>query len=365
MKLIQFGAGNIGRSFVGQLFSKAGYEVVFIDIDNDIINALNQKRSYNVEIRDYKNHIISVNNVRGINVQDTVAVINEIKNADICATAVGPKILPKLYPILAQGIKYRYKSNKNSLDIILCENLRNAAHKTSTGLKALLPPDFPLDTYIGLVETSIGKMVPIIPMTLRANDPLTVYAEAYNTLILDKKGFINPVPDVHGLTPKDDMKAYVDRKSFIHNLGHASLAYFARLVAPEMIYTYEAIENPDLRHWVKQTMLESGRLLIKMYPGEFNEQNQEEHIEDLLNRFGNRALSDTIYRVGRDLNRKLSSEDRVAGPLLENQKNKLLCPWTALTMACGLYFHAVPQDENPLAGDFEITQRAKITGPES
>jgi len=28
---VQFGAGNIGRSFIGQLFSRAGYEVIFIE----------------------------------------------------------------------------------------------------------------------------------------------------------------------------------------------------------------------------------------------------------------------------------------------------------------------------------------------
>ena len=34
-KILIFGAGKIGRSFIGQLFSRAGYELVFIDANKD------------------------------------------------------------------------------------------------------------------------------------------------------------------------------------------------------------------------------------------------------------------------------------------------------------------------------------------
>ena len=42
---------------------------------------------------------------------------------------------------------------------------------------------------VGLIETSIGKMVPIMTTAEQMKDPLVVYAEPYNTLILDGKGF--------------------------------------------------------------------------------------------------------------------------------------------------------------------------------
>ena len=49
-KLLLFGAGKVGRSLIGQLFSSSGYEVVFVDVDDTLVKALNEKRSYFVEI---------------------------------------------------------------------------------------------------------------------------------------------------------------------------------------------------------------------------------------------------------------------------------------------------------------------------
>jgi mannitol-1-phosphate 5-dehydrogenase len=39
-KLVQWGAGNIGRSFVGQIFAKNGWEVTFVDVDAKLIQVL-------------------------------------------------------------------------------------------------------------------------------------------------------------------------------------------------------------------------------------------------------------------------------------------------------------------------------------
>jgi mannitol-1-phosphate 5-dehydrogenase len=363
-KILQFGAGNIGRSFIGQLFSKAGYEVVFADVDESLIRALNAKRAYTVEIRDRVNASIHIQNVRAIHCNDADAVVREMTEAEICATAVGPQVLPKLFPVMARGLSGRRSAGKGPLDFILCENLRDAARITREGLVKELSENFPLKTCAGLVETSIGKMVPIIPEKIRQADPLTVYAEAYNTLIVDRKGFLNGVPPVPGLSAKENMKAYVDRKSFIHNLGHAALAYFAHMVEPAMVYTYEAVRDPELRTWVKSAMQESGRLLILMYPGEFDAVAQEEHIDDLLQRFGNEALGDTIFRVGRDLGRKLSAGDRVVAPLLENEKRGLPAPYTMMALACGLFFLPQDQEGRIHEPDRAVVEGAKLSGPE-
>jgi len=340
---VQFGAGNIGRSFVGQLFSRAGYQVVFIDIDERIIAALNERGRYPVEVKDEVPETIWVENVRGVDARDVERCAEELARCELCATAIGPAALPKTFPTIARGLQSRMAAGRGPLDIIICENMRDAAAIVRAGLAEHLPNDFPVDEMVGLIETSIGKMVPIMPDEVRQRDPLVVYAEAYNTLICDGQAFKNPIPDVPGLAPKANMKAYVDRKLFIHNLGHALCAYLAHIWAPELVYTWQAIEHPRIGQTTREGMWESGQALIKAYPQEFDEADIGVHIDDLLRRFCNKALGDTIYRVGRDLPRKLSRDDRLVGALLFDIAHGVEAPVTALGVAAGMRFRATDE----------------------
>jgi len=343
-KLLQFGAGNIGRSFIGPLFAQAGYEVVFVDIDEALVQALNERRRYRVEIRDTPPATLWVENVRAVHGRDTERVVAELASADLAATAVGPAALPSLYGVIAAGLQRRRVQGRGPLDLILCENLRHAAALVRAGLQEHLPAGFPLDEMVGLVETSIGKMVPLMTAEQRAQDPLLVFAEAYNTLIVDRRGFRRGVPPVPGLEAKENMAAYVDRKLFIHNLGHAVAAYVGYLALPGAVYLWEAVEDPRVRAAAAAAMWESGQALIAAYPQEFNEANQRQHIDDLLRRFANRALGDTLYRVGRDLPRKLSPQDRLIGALRLQAQQGVDSPYTLLGTAAACLFRA--GDEN-------------------
>lgn len=339
--IVVFGAGKIGRSFVGQLFSRSGYEVVFVDVDRRIIDALNQRTKYEVVIKSSKDETIEVAHVRGVLATDAEAVKNALITCRLAATCVGKNALPKILPLIAQGIEKRFSEQPNCpLDIILAENVREACSLVKEGLRSYLPDNFPIDAYIGLVETSIGKMVPIMPAELEEKDPLLVYAEPYNNLILDKNGFKNPIPEVAGLSPKENIKAWVDRKAFIHNLGHAAAAYFGFYRYPAATYLHEVLNDPGVLSFVRQAMNQSAEALLAEYPGVFTENDLNVHIDDLLCRFQNTALGDTVFRVGSDLKRKLSSDDRVMGALHLARKHSL--PFNRLqeTLLYGLLFRA-------------------------
>jgi mannitol-1-phosphate 5-dehydrogenase len=193
--------------------------------------------------------------------------------------------------------------------------MRNADLFMAEELKKNLPKEYPFDLLVGLVETSIGKMVPIMTRKDMSEDPLQVFAEPYNTLIVAKKGFKNPVPDVLDLAPKENIKAWVDRKLFIHNLGHATAAYHGYRKFPDAVYMFEVLADPEIYDVTRQTMLQSAEILMELYPGEFTPQQLTGHIDNLLERFCNRALGDTIFRVGCDLYRKLGPEDRLVAPI--------------------------------------------------
>ena len=357
-KMIQYGAGNIGRSLVAQLFSRAGYEIVFIDVDKKIIDALNKERKYLIQVKDEKSEEIWVENVRGVDGQDRDAVVGEIADADIMATAVGANALAYIYETIAEGVKKRVKP----LNIIICENLRHMSRIFRENLLSYLPEGFPINDSVGLVETTIGKMVPIMPEEVKKRDPLLIWAEAYNTLYVAREGFIGEIPSIEDIVPLANFGAYVDQKLFVHNLGHAITAYFGYLVEPENIYIWNSINNESICGIVEAAMWESAHALIYEYPGEFDEQGQKNYIDDLIRRFGNSYLGDTVYRVGRDITRKLGFNERLIGAARLDLKHKITPRYTALGIAAAFMFRAVDEGGNMFEGDKKFSEELEQNG---
>ncbi len=343
--ILIFGAGKIGRSFIGQLFGLSGYNVVFSDVDTELVNLLNERNSYPVVIKSDREETITVPNVRAINGTDKQAVVQEVAEALIAAVSVGKNALWHIIPVIAEGLLKRYDANRNlPLNIIIAENMRSADEFIREELMKCLPIDYPFEKLVGLIETSIGKMVPIMTKKDLDKDPLAVFAEPYNSLILDGEAFVGETPDVKGLSPKKNMKAWVDRKAFIHNLGHATTAYYGNFKHPEAIYIYEVLQDPDIFEFSKKTMQQAAAVLLKVYPEDFSVEQLENHINDLLSRFVNKHLKDTVFRVGQDLLRKLGPDDRFMGIIRLAEEQGLDYDQILKAMAYGFRFKAV--DEN-------------------
>ena len=356
-KIVIFGAGKIGRSFIGQLFGVGGYKVVFVDLDPVIVARLNSKGSYQVIIKGEKDQEIIVRNVRAISSLDLQNVIEAVSTAGILAVSVGKNALEKVIPVIAAGLELRYSRNPGCpLDIIIAENMIEAGGFMQERLKKNLSLYYPFEKLVGLVETSIGKMVPIMTLTELEKDPLMVYAEPYNTLIVDGKGFKSPLPDIKGLAPKNNIKAWVDRKAFIHNLGHATASYYGFYKHPDAVYMYEILDDTEVFGFTRDVMLQSAAILHAAYADDFTTTELEEHIDDLLMRFRNKALKDTIYRVGHDLTRKLRSDDRFMGVVhlaihFGMQYDKIL-----KAMSYGFCFRAKSEDGNLFPSDFTFLE---------
>ena len=76
---------------------------------------------------------------------------------------------------------------------------------------------------------------------------------------------------------------------------------------------WEAAADPEVIGTCRAAMLESARALAAEHGADLAW--LEAHVEDLIARFGNRQLGDTLDRVGRDLDRKLAPNDRLVGAL--------------------------------------------------
>ena len=356
-KIVIFGAGRIGRSFIGQLFGCNGYKVVFIDINPEIVKILNKKGSYRIIIRGEKDEEIIVPGVQAINASDKKNVAKAVASAGILAISVGRNAVESIIPDLASGLELRYAQSPDiPLDIIIAENMRSAKDFLKEQLKKNLPLSYPFDNLVGLVETSIGKMVPIMTKEELGKDPLMIYAEPFNTLILDRKGFKSEIPHIKELAPKDNIKAWVDRKAIIHNLGHATAAYFGYYKHPETKYMYEILNDKEVFNFTREVMLQSADILYAAYPDEFTIPDLTKHVDNLLFRFKNKALRDTVFRVGQDLIRKLGPDDRFMGAIrlairLRMPYNKIL-----KALSYGFCFKAKNEAGQCSEPDIEFTE---------
>ncbi|MDD2361733.1 MAG: mannitol dehydrogenase [Oscillospiraceae bacterium] len=312
---LQYGAGNIGRGFLGQVFGQAGYKVEFVDVNTDIINAFNKDKKYPVNIVTRKNpHEIWIENVCCIDGMDEQAVAAAISRADIMAVSVGVNILKHIVPNLVNGFKMRWADNNmRPLDIIVAENLLHAdkmlrdliTKKLSQNEKILF------DQKIGLVESSIGRMVPVMTKDMSRGNILRICVENYCELPVDKDAFKGDIPQIKHLHPFSPFEFYIKRKLYIHNMGHALTAYLGFVYGYE--YVWQAVENPYIKLIVQRAMTEAAVSLSRMFSVPLD--GLLEHIYDLLLRFANRELGDTVSRVGRDVFRKLAPSDRFIGAI--------------------------------------------------
>ena len=313
---IIFGAGNIGRGFIGQLFSESGYLVNFVDVDQPLLTALNQRGRYTIRlVTNESSTDVSVGPVRGLFADDREVVAQAVAEAEIGATAVGAGVLNQVAPTVATGIARRAAQGLTApLNLIICENLKDAARLFREMVKAELPPIYHpyLAEQIGLVDSVIARMVPPLTPELRAQDPSLIVVEPYQELPVDAAGFIGPPPDIVGMMPVTPFTFYTERKLYMHNAGHAVLGYLG--YQRGYIYGYEALLDADIAVAVRGAMAESQQALEKKYG--LDSGTITPYLEDVFARFHNHALSDTVFRLGRDPIRKLAPNDRLVGAAL-------------------------------------------------
>ena len=338
MKAVMYGAGNIGRGFIGQTLSLSGYEVSFVDVNESVIAELNGKKCYPVNILlGNESREETVENVSGINGRDPVAVACAIAEADIMATAVGVNVLKFIAAPIAGGLKERWKRGNNTpFNIIICENLIGA----DAYLKGLIENELnedekeKLSSLVGFVEASIGRMVPVQTPEMQGDNPLRVCVEAYNKLPLDSKAVKGELPYIKNAVWHTPFEYYIERKLFIHNMGHAMCAYLGSMCGYE--YIWQAIDNPYIHLLVSKAMTQSALALSKKHGVAADE--IYDHVLDLLGRFANRQLGDTVKRVGNDIKRKLAKCDRLVGAYNMCKEEGLSCDYIKVGIAAAINF---------------------------
>ena len=217
-----YGAGSIGRGFLGQLFGMSGYETCFVEVDEKLVKHLNDEGCYRITVAAKDGHESQViDNVRAVNGRDSNVVTEEIASCGIMATAVGVNILPIIAKVIAKGIDLRSESNNGPLDIIVCENISDGGNY----LKGLVGEHIGnkefFDTQIGFVSASVGRMVPVST----ESDSSEIVVESYNELPVDADALKTDVSGIMNFIPVSPFAIEKYKKYFMHNMSHAIVAY--------------------------------------------------------------------------------------------------------------------------------------------
>lgn len=310
-KAVHFGAGNIGRGFIGLLLSQAGYHVSFVDVAAPLVDDINTLGKYNVQIFGEAEKTL-VENVSAINSNENLdALLDAIVEADIVTTAIGPNILKFIAPNIAKGLTKRVAVNKTPLNIIACENMVGGSTVLKNFVYENLADDVKpaVQKLIGFPDAAVDRIVPL----QKNYEKLLVKVEPYAEWDVDSKGVVGDLPAIKGMTLVDNLGAYIERKLFTVNTGHASIAYLAYQKGLPDISS--AMRDEDIVAAARAVWAETSSLLIDKYG--FDPFVHQKYVMTTETRFKNPEISDEVTRVARGPKRKLSAGDRLVSPAMQ------------------------------------------------
>lgn len=343
MKAVHFGAGNIGRGFVGLLLHEAGYELVFSDVSATLVDAINASTSYTVHEVGTGGVDRVVTGFRAINsAEHPDEVIDEIAGANVVTTAVGPTVLKFVAPVILAGLALRDPSSP-PLQIMACENAINATDALRDLIREQAGEAWDaVASRAVFANTAVDRIVP----APQDNPGVDVTVEPFYEWAIERPPFGDDPPQIPGAHFVHDLTPYIERKLFTVNTGHATTAYYGAQAGVERIS--DALAIPDIAARVSATLEETSALLVAKH--ELDPGGLADYRARILDRFRNPALPDTVGRVGRQPLRKLSRHERFVGPAAEAAERGL--PTSALVAAMGAAL-AFDDAEDPQSVDLQ------------
>ncbi len=353
MRAAHFGAGNIGRGFVGLLLHEGGYELTFADVAAPLVDAINAVSSYTVHEVGEGGVDKVVTGFHALNsATQAPALIEEIAGADVVTTAVGPTILRFIAPPLIAALALRDPSSP-PLQIMACENAINATDLLRDEMRAEAGDAWDaLAARAVFANTAVDRIVPGQP----EGAGVDVTVEPFFEWAIERTPFGDDPPRIPGAHFVDDLAPYIERKLFTVNTGHATTAYHGAQAGIARIS--DALADDANAARVAATLEETSALLAAKHGLDVGE--LAAYRATILNRFRNPALPDTVWRVGRQPLRKLSRHERFVGPAAEAAERGLSVDALVGAMAAALAFDD-PEDQQSV----ELQRRIREEDAES
>lgn len=310
---VVFGAGRIARGFVGHLLGLDGYRTTFVDVDPELVSALNDAGRYTVHIMGAPERSSVVEDVSAL-LPDSPDLAERLTNAEVVFVSVGGANLASVAKSLASGLLRRLDTTNDKLNIIVCENWPAAGRTLRDALAASwadLGREFPVDR-VGVAESTIMRSAVDASPEQLAADPLAKQSQDYWSLPVDEAALVTELRGPRHVEPVAGFANALQRKLFTYNGANAIISYLGMVAGHELLS--EAANDPDIAEVARAFHHEIGAAMVRTFG--FDQIDQDEYAARALAKFQDRSIVDPLRRQVRDPMRKLSHDDRLVGAAL-------------------------------------------------
>jgi mannitol-1-phosphate 5-dehydrogenase len=345
-EILIWGAGKIGRGFIADLFYKAGYHLIFVDVDKELINNLKSKGKYtiiNLPGIEEKEEII-IKNYEALHADDDREKIAEkLMECSLMSISVYPASFEQTAKKIAYIIEQRaLRSVDSPLDIIVCANIFNPSAKIRELLESFLSETGKQYLYerVGLIDSLVMRMGVEPTLEMKQKDPLVVLTNGYPELTIARGDFKGKPPEFKGIVLTDNIASEEIRKMYTYNMIHAVYSYFGKIKNYE--YIIECTKDDEIQNMAVEALNEVSDALHKEYG--FTKDDMDGWNKRVLKNMANPILMDRIDRIGADPVRKLKKQDRLVGPALMCMRNGKMPYYLSKAIACAFLFYN-PEDQ--------------------
>lgn len=289
-KAVIIGAGQTGRGFIAPILQENGYELVFLDKDQELAEQLKREGRYEVRYFGNQKEARTVSGFRVFSMEEPEAVW-ETAEADVVFVSVFASHIPEL-----------------------TEHFKAAAAKRREGRLTILCCENGVDVKRPLVESGLEAVISegiIFCTTLRPRpDSLDLISQDYPELPVD--GSVEGLNiHIEGIPLEMNFPALIQRKIYTYNFISAIVAYLGSYKGYE-VYG-DAANDEEIARVIADTVPVISRVIGRKYQVPY--EVQEEFTNRAVSKFRNREIYDTIYRNARQAERKLGREERLLTPL--------------------------------------------------
>ena len=341
MKCVILGAGKIARGFIGHLLYLSEIPFTFVEKAQGLVDLINEREQYTVNILGNKEKNCVVKNVRAIHFSQVEEITREIAEASVVFTSVGGKNLEELIPLLAKGIEKKAQKG-GYLNVVTCENWKQPAKLLREGVEEIISPQAKeyMREKTGFTEAVIMRSGIEADAELLKQDPLIVNVQDFWELPIDASRLAGPMPKLPELRLIEEFTGFLERKFYTYNAANGTTSFVGALLGFEKIA--DAAHDERILKVLEGVYMETAQALSKKHNFPLEEQlaftlTSKRKLQDY-------TIVDFIERNARDPIRKLGPDDRLVGSarlVLEyGIRPENLC----IAIASAIYYES-PQDE--------------------